>query len=421
MAAIRCPLILFLCLSSASTRADSCLEAAMVEASRNGDFSQARWHAQKSPSTCSTSLAQNYVREADTFLKNYNPNQIRMSNNNLRADPHVDGADCWNFNASVYKISTHSWWDACCSQLTLGREINNYNKRRPFDAKHDHFWQQCHHSDGSRLCCDLFHGSSNYLNLPLLNELAVRLRVETDVIGSIGGPTKVETYNLEQDGFLRKYDVAGILWPTGYLLGLCVARPRFCGVPEILQAIEVKTTVSSGRAAVVELGAGIGVPSIVLARSLNISVMATDKAPHALALTAANSQAANASVQTALLDHSNATDIVRFLDEHASPGFAVVLGSSLQAMFDVTTDDQDHQLWKSLDLLLDPSNPHAVALLAHSVKTLHSPRDGGFRLVRSISGNQFGMKTRYGEESDFEISVFKRQLRVLSSTHDQEL
>lgn len=420
MAATRCLLIVFLSLSSASTRADPCHEAALVEATRNGDFSRARLHAQQSPSTCSTSLAQLYVREADKFLENNNPNQLRMSNKNVRVDPHVDGADCWNFNAKVHKISTHSWWDVCCSQLSLARESNHNSKSHLFDAKHDTFSQQCHHSDGSRLCCDLFRGSSNYLHLPLLNELAVRLRVETDFIGESGGPTKVETYNLEQDGFLRKYDVSGILWPTGYLLGLCVARPRFCGVPEILQAIEVGTTISSGSPAVVELGAGIGVPSIVLAKSLDISVMATDKAPHALALTIANSQAANASVQTALLDHSNATDIVRFLDEHSSAGFAVVLGSSLQAMFDVTTDDREHQLWKTLDLLLDPSNPHAVALLAHSIKTLRSPRDGGFRLVRTISGNKFGMRTRYSEESDFEISVFQRRLHV-NSTHDEEL
>ena len=437
-------LLLLLCYSTPSTGADPCHDEAVVEAIRNGDFSAARYYAHQSHSASSTctsstsSLSQLYICEADNFLKHNNPNHNHLpisKRKKLRLESHVDRPDCWNLNFNGDKIAMHTWWDRCCSQLFLFQsgknKHDNSSVRHPFNTERDHS-SRCQRSDGSRLCCELSRGSSTYLHLPLLNELAVRLRVETDIIGTTyGGPARrVETYNLEQDGFLRKYDVAGILWPTGYLLGLCVAGPDFCGVPEIHHAIEASATTddigtniaaASSRALAVELGAGIGVPSIVLARSLGISVVATDQAPHALALTSANSQAANASVQTALLDHFNATDVVRFLEELASPGFAVVLGSSLQAMFDVSTEDPEHQLWKTLELLLDPANPHAVALLAHSIKTLQPPRDGGFRHVRTISGNLFGMKTRYGKESDFEISVFQRRFHKLTSMQDQDL
>lgn len=36
------------------------------------------------------------------------------------------------------------------------------------------------------------------------------------------------TYNVQQDGFLRRFDPAGILWPTGYFLTLCVSAPNRC-------------------------------------------------------------------------------------------------------------------------------------------------------------------------------------------------
>ena len=39
--------------------------------------------------------------------------------------------------------------------------------------------------------------------------------------------------NLEQDGYLRPYDVAGILWPTGYMLSLCLGNLVGCPIPEL--------------------------------------------------------------------------------------------------------------------------------------------------------------------------------------------
>jgi hypothetical protein len=95
----------------------------------------------------------------------------------------------------------------------------------------------------------------------LLNALIIRLRLGTDHSLDTTGtrqPLVEETiYDLEQDGFLRKHDVAGILWPTGYLLSLCLAAPRACGVPELYQAVKTATTNATlSPALAVELGAG---------------------------------------------------------------------------------------------------------------------------------------------------------------------
>lgn len=408
--------LLVLCVSPLYHAVDPCDGEAISLAIRSGDLSKARSLAQQT-SSCK-GLTQLYVHEADTFLygNNNNINQLPVGKSQSRIKFAVDDVtNCWSFDVDTDEFAPDTW-DKCCSQIWFAEDLGN-----PFDRSSDD--SRCYHkNDGSKLCCDLFQGSSSYLYLPLLKDLAIRLRVETDNVDSNSGLRTVETYDLEQDGFLRQFDVAGILWPTGYLLTLCVAGPRNCGVPEIYKATTTTTTNGNAPMVAIELGTGIGAPSIALARALNnsIVVVATDKAPHALALTNTNSHAANASVGTARLDHFNTTDIWRFRQEHSPSGFSIVLGSSLQALFDDTTDDRDHQLWTTLELLVDSSNPNAVVLLAHSINTLKAPQDGSFRLVRKISGNQFGMKTRYGESSDFEISVFQRQLKQLPK-HDQEL
>ena len=231
-----------------------------------------------------------------------------------------------------------------------------------------------------------------------------------------------ETYDLEQDGFLRRFDAASVLWPSGYLLGLCVAAPSVCGVPELYEAAASAPSSKSGLIAI-ELGAGVGLPSIAFARTLDRvddgerkgnkreapRVIATDIAPQALALTKSNALAANASVATALLDHYNETALADYFrsTHHQGSGFSILLGSALQALFDESTVEKDHHLWKTLDSLLDSSGT-AIALLSHTIHSLQVPDDGLFQRIRTISGDRFGMKTRWGEKSDFEISVFRR-------------
>jgi hypothetical protein len=246
---------------------------------------------------------------------------------------------------------------------------------------------------------------------------------------------------LEQDGFLRPFDVSSLLWPAGYLLTLCVASPINCGALEVSKALDF--ALNHGivdKPYALELGAGIGGPS--LAMSIFIAdaikaraggkqvypspqsfVVATDFAPHSLALLIANTQANKAPVTIARADHMNVTSLSE-LKERSFPhdggetGFAIVLGSSLQAFF-VGTEESSADLWKALDVLLDRRNPHAVAVLAHTkAEPVHPPSDGRFRLCRRISGDKFRMKTRSGEESDFVISVFQRDVLISKANKD---
>jgi hypothetical protein len=159
-------------------------------------------------------------------------------------------------------------------------------------------------------------------------------------------------------------------------------------------------------ACAIKLGAGIGAPSIALAKAIDITVVALDKAPHVLALAMSNGRAVHATVQMACLDHFNTSAILHFKEKYSPSGFAIVLRLLLQAFFDPIADDRNHHLWKIMDMLLKQSNPDAVIMLAHSTETLQPPRDGKFSLVQTILGNKFGMKTRYGGSSDFEMTVY---------------
>jgi len=354
----------------------------------------------------------------------------------LRVQSTVDPNECWTFKAEDMALDL---WDLCCSQLKQrnGKDSSgddtsllhfpatsrkNNNKWTNGDADEKHHPQgdsacTTHGVGGRPLCCEFHAGTSSYLHLPVLRELAVRVRVQTD---DDVDDASHETYDLEQDGFLRRFDAASVLWPSGYLLGLCVAAPSVCGVPELYEA--AASSSKSGLVAI-ELGAGVGLPSIALARTLDRDddgerrgikreaprVIATDIAPHALALTKSNALAAHASVATALLDHYNETALADFLrsTHHQGSGFSILLGSALQALFDESTVEKDHHLWKSLDSLLDSSGT-AIALLSHTIHSLQVPHDGLFQRIRTVSGDRFGMKTRWGEKSDFEISVFRR-------------
>lgn len=375
----------------------------MVKALQRGSFSTARQMAllnQNENPACESTLASLYKEHANAFLAaEYSLVTVRRvaAMDKIRSKAIVDSPECWNPLADGLEWEDASSivlerWDLCCSQLESAKEQRDFNAVQ----------QQCFH-DGNRLCCGFVEGSLSHLRLPALQEVAVNMRL--DIFE--------EELALEQDGFLRKYDPAGVLWPTGYLLSMCLADPELCGVPELLEAAYAST---SGLIAI-ELGAGIGAPSLVLAKLLQVQdiadnheprVLATDQALHALALTAANSQAVGAPVLTQhLKDHANLTELSQL-----GQRFAIVLGSSLQSLFDWKTRDPGHTLWKVLDVLLDPKNSNAIAILAHVMGAVEPPRDEGalFELVRTISGNDMDMRTRSGDDSDFAISVYRRKL-----------
>lgn len=415
----------------------------LVRAIARGDLSEARSVALEAlmihhaGGGCDeTTLAKLYQQQADEMLlqqENHGRNDeqkikyhhMNSTTNGRRVQAVVDDPlECWPStleNGGAGGDNVMDLWDECCSQVTdveqsaesdsakdLPQQQGNDNTMLGGVDAHN----QCAF-EGKPLCCEFHVGSSSYLRLPALRELALRVRVESD-------DGVKEIYDLEQDGFLRRFDPAGILWPSGYLLALCVAAPNMCGVPELNDIAGSSTELFA-----LELGSGIGLPSIALSRMLarrwgdkeerkTFRMVAADKARHALALIASNACAANASVSTVLMDHSNEKALATTF--HAQT-FSVILGSALQAFFDESTRVKGHPLWRALDQLLDRSE-HAIVLLSHTTHSLQVPDDGNFVRMRKISGNQFGMKTRYGEDSDFLISVFRR---VNSEAFDQEL
>lgn len=434
---------------------DDALLEPFVTLVRHGHFSRARWQAheilQANPS-CQRKLSALFVQEspssslgnedASTDQDHWTSGLFHV----LDDDEHhrliavKDADDCW-----AYQITEGaSWlppdlWSRCCSQLPQEEAKNEKKKHASSsnlfgedtaiqgsnnDVDND---DECVNDAHQRLCCDFVQGSSSYLHLPLLHELAIRLRLQTDdQTARQKQPTK--TYNLQQDGFLRPYDPSGILWPTSYLLSLCVAAPKRCGIPEIYQAAAAATMHGSNLPIAIELGAGLGTPSIVLADTLQQYlwgqryansttdrannqplVLATDVSRAALALVRDNARTAKASVTVQTLDFFNQTSIQNVAATANDGGFAIVLGSSLMALFD---ESNPQPLWQVLNALLSRDNPHAVAILAHSLHALPDEANHGLRLVRRISGTQFDMCTRQdAQASDFEISVYARRRR----------
>ena len=146
---------------------------------------------------------------------------------------------------------------------------------------------------------------------PALLEPRVRLS-----LGPLGAAT------LAQDGFLRPYDVATTLWPAGAALADAVAAD--CG--------------AFAGTRVLELGAGVGAPSVALARC-GARVVATDVAWRSLGLVAANAagngvaaslgggDAADGAVAVAILDWTDDAALDAFAADWGP--FDAVVGASL--------------------------------------------------------------------------------------------
>ncbi len=319
---------------------------------------------------------------------------------------------------------THAW-DACCSILPQHRATSDAGEMESNCAVFNP-------------CCEFFVGSSSYLRLPALHEPALALRVDFSSITS--GATNETANNwtmridLEQDGYLRLFDVAGILWPSGYLLAQCISNPKRCGIQDLLNLAWFSHQSISDGPFVMELGTGVGAPSIALTLYLQHQysydqyrtsppVVATDVAPHSLALTLSNAWCNGARLTVDFLDYDNMSSILAAKERYypaittSEPtGFSVIMGSSLQSLFE-DSHFADSSLWKALDLLLDRKNPHALAILVHTKSNpLVPPPSGSFDLVRHISGDRLEMMTRTGDSSDFEVFLFRR-----SKNKDQDL
>ena len=177
----------------------------------------------------------------------------------------------WNFE------DPYDLWDESCS--ILPPQIGTVEVRPAGDFFHsppslqEPFFQ----SSLQVQCCMFTPGSWTYLRLPAIHEPAVRLGIPYNHLGDAKQSESASTdghityLNLEQDGYLRPYDVSGILWPTGYMLSLCLGDIVGCPVPELRSLISQfqQSFTSSGTLNgnelfrnhppfALELGAGIG-------------------------------------------------------------------------------------------------------------------------------------------------------------------
>lgn len=395
--------------SQKECRMDDEAPSGMIDAIHRGSFSTARHLAlqlQNYFPECESLVAKLFVQHADAFLAT-GDSLLRLEYSDERPPPVMDEEDCWNPHAAGEEVDLQyasevvlGKWDLCCSQL-ISTEATGDG---------DRVEEECF-NNGHRICCGLYEGTLSHLRLPALQELSLFLGLMAE-----------QPYGiiLEQDGFLRKFDPSAVLWPTGYMLSICLANPENCGIPEVLEAAKSHTRDSI---VAVELGAGVGGPSIVLSKlleqhGLKSEVLATDRTLQALALTAINSQAARAAVTVKHVeDHSNLSQLEEL------GGYSIVLGSSLQSLFDWQTHNPGHPLWRVLDKLLDRDNPRAIAVLAHVNGAVNpsTEREGKFELVRSISGNAFEMFTRAGDDSDFTISVYRRKLETVEMVDNKPI
>ena len=403
----------------------------LEKALKGCQFSKARvvaWQLLSRAPRCAAFLRQRYTQEADKVLANLDDlttltecatqqnksESISSTSPPQRLQAKIDDPDCWAWDLDQDTLLPPDLWSTCCSLLPQNSQsTQKQSKALLFGGDNNDNTNICTDAKHRSLCCDLFRGSSSYLHLPLLQELALRLRVETDQGNTL-------MYELEQDGFLRQFDTAGILWPTAYLLSLCLASPRKCGI-ETLVRTAIAGVSSKESTLAMELGTGIGAPAIVLADFLKEvsttllhgpAVMATDISRAALALTASNAAYTNVQLSLHELDFMNLTAVRQFSRDNG--GFAIVLGSSLMALYG---PENTQILWQVLDLLLDENNPHAIAILSHSIHSIPSQAGAGLNRVTYIPGNHpsLGMRTRQGSGDfdnasyDFAISVFGRQ------------
>jgi hypothetical protein len=320
-------------------------------------------------------------------------------------------------------------WNDCCSFFHTSPTKDEYSC---YDTTNNND----NNKKDRRLCCEVSPTNDNHLILPALREPMVNINLPI-FKGNTNDEnnTRSETMYIEQEGSLRMFDVSGVLWPAGYLLGLCLSNPLSCGIPEVLDAMML----NGGRRQpiAIELGAGVGFPSLAFAKALryhhmlnkassddakvcddesdNISmpiVVATDVSNSSVALIASNARINNVSgdVIPMRLNHTDISELLHLTQQFVN-GFDMIIASSLQSLFDNTSRD-DALLWQVLDALLSKDNDNAIIVLCH-VKTgderIQLPIESVFECIRRISGDHFRMKTRDGLNSDFELVVIRRR------------
>lgn len=351
-----------------------------------------------------------------------------------------DTDDCVSDRSTILHHATttgkdlNTLWDESCSLFTAS----------PAEPQSDQVFHLVEEVQPSHLCCEFRPGNWAYLRLPALHEPVLRFIIPRDELGL--PPLEL---NLEQESFLRPFDVSTVVWPTGYLLSVCLGNWAGCPIPELHEVIQKQmlsvTSENEDNPFALELGTGIGAPSIALTRSIldyvqqigggwkhRTCTVASDNAAHSLALTITNAcdnGLRDDFISTAFLDFTNMTSVHHLKDRmfprahgtsRSSDGFSLIFGSSLQTLFR-DSDQSASLLWRVLDTLLDRTNPEATVLFAHARSdTIKVPQQ--LTLFEGRGCIVFDhMQTRDGLESDFEICVFRRTETTVRSQESHGL
>jgi hypothetical protein len=193
-------------------------------------------------------IAKVYV---ETFKKSYDAGgneylqEIRRSVH-LNDKPTVlakkDSSDCSKRHPDLSNVDPYNLWDESCSILpTATKEtiVRSADEFLSLSSRQKPLFE----SSFQAQCCVFIPGSWTYLRLPAIHEPAIRLGIpyhhndDSQRNSNEGTKASIAFLNLEQDGYLRPYDVAGILWPTGYMLSLCLGDLVGCPIPELRDLI----------------------------------------------------------------------------------------------------------------------------------------------------------------------------------------
>ncbi len=285
-------------------------------------------------------------------------------------------------------------WTSCCAPYTSAREKDESDRAGQLSCTLE--------PTDLDACCAFGPGSDAHQAVPVLMEPTIRLwlpKAAGTTSGDDPAERPAEVVQLQQDGFLRPFDMPSVLWPAGYLLAEWVAAPAQCG--------------GGGWRGkrVLELGVGIGASAVAVARCGASSVVATDKAWRALALTAENA---------ALTGVGDRVEVVQFDWEGEGAGweaaarslaaehgpFDAILGAALQF------ETWEERLWPTLTALARGAGGGegsgwareiTVALATTAGALPAPPQQSGWSVREVISGDGFGMSDLRGGPSEFEV------------------
>jgi predicted nicotinamide N-methyase len=250
-----------------------------------------------------------------------------------------------------------------------------------------------------RHCCAFGNGSMTFLKLPALQEISLRVRLSSGHVITV-----------EQDGLLRPFDLATVLWPAGYLLMQWVS-----GQQQLALWTSARVGDDGHVPRVLELGAGTGAASVAAAVAGAAHVLSTDALNRSLALSAANAALAGvpeSRFHLSLADFMVDADVSRLAE--LGP-YDLIMGAALQF------ERWEDRLWPVLERLSAPasSGAHAqttstcvtsgtIVALAHTLGAIAEPPPP-FKLVDRVPGTAFGMRTKWSRhETDFEVVVVHR-------------